>query len=84
VQNDMQKSWMEFHDKQFVLVDLPCRENVNLVDHLMIRAKSFSCSESIKFFLINEIVNYWLFRLKKKVVFLKEFSNKFEIFRLIL
>lgn len=44
---------MNWQDRHFLLVDLPCRENPNAVDQLLMRAKQFACSETIKFYLLS-------------------------------
>jgi hypothetical protein len=57
---------MNWQDRNFVLVDLPCRENANAIDQLLMRGKQFSSSETIKFYLLGELVNGIAHRRKGK------------------
>lgn len=67
------KRWNKFHrdvyrlsildtERTYMHSDHPYRENVNSIDRFLLRAKEFSCSENLKFFILSEYVHSIKFR----------------------
>ena len=80
VQNDCMKLYTGTADRKFVYTDHPYRENINAIDQLMLRAKEYSCSEHLKFFIIAEYVISMRFRQKPEKMSLRVSLGKFEKF----
>jgi hypothetical protein len=78
--NDTLKKFAVTENRDFVLTDHPYRENRNYVDQLMMRAKEYSCSEHLKFFIIGEYVLHALDRPKPEKTSHKGFIKTLEPF----
>jgi hypothetical protein len=75
--NDALKLYTLNSERAFVLTDHPYRENRNSIDQLLMRAKEYSCSEHLKFFIIGEYVRLPLCRPKLEKIYRRGFTRKF-------